>query len=67
MAVSFAAHTISVNGRGFAFTGDEYAILETLSLRKGMTLNKDIILIHLYGDRDKPELKIIDVYVCKLR
>jgi two-component system cell cycle response regulator CtrA len=48
-------------------TGKEYAILELLALRKGTTLTKEMFLNHLYGGIDEPELKIIDVFVCKLR
>jgi len=48
-------------------TGKEYGILELLSLRKGTTLTKEMLLNHLYGGMDEPELKIIDVFVCKLR
>jgi two-component system, cell cycle response regulator CtrA len=42
-------------------------IRELLSLRKGTTLTKEMFLNHLYGGMDEPELKIIDVFVCKLR
>ena len=45
----------------------EYGIMELLSLRKGSTLNKEQFLNHLYGGIDEPELKIIDVFICKLR
>src|SRR3546814_2667172 len=38
-----------------------------LSLRKGTTLTKEMFLNHLYGGMDEPELKIIDVFICKLR
>ena len=38
-----------------------------MSLRKGTTLTKEMFLNHLYGGMDEPELKIIDVFVCKLR
>ena len=48
-------------------TAKEYGILELLSLRKGTTLTKEMFLNHLYGGMDEPELKIIDVFVCKLR
>jgi two-component system cell cycle response regulator CtrA len=48
-------------------TGKEYAILELLALRKGTTLTKEMFLNHLYGGMDEPELKIIDVFICKLR
>ena len=36
-------------------------------LRKGMVLTKEAFLNHLYGGMDEPEMKIIDVFVCKLR
>ena len=42
-------------------------MLELLSLRKGTTLTKEMFLNHLYGGIDEPELKIIDVFVCRLR
>ena len=41
-------------------------MLELLSLRKGTTLTKEMFLNHLYGGMDEPELKIIDVFICKL-
>ena len=48
-------------------TGKEYQILELLSLHKGMTLTKEMFLNHLYGGMEEPEIKIIDVFMCKLR
>jgi two-component system, cell cycle response regulator CtrA len=48
-------------------TGKEYQMLELLSLRKGMTLTKEMFLNHLYGGMDEPEEKILDVFICKLR
>lgn len=45
----------------------EYAILELLAVRQGTTLTKEMFLNHLYGGLDEPELKIVDVFVCKLR
>lgn len=50
-----------------ALTGKEYQMLELLSLRKGVTLSKEVFLTHLYGGMDEPEQKIIDVFICKLR
>ena len=58
---------VSVDDRPVHLTGKEYGILELLSLRKGTTLTKEMFLNHLYGGMDEPELKIIDVFVCKLR
>lgn len=67
VAIDLAARTVAVDGQRVSLTGKEYAILEMLSLRKGMTVTKEMFLTHLYGGRDEPELKIIDVFVCKLR
>jgi two-component system cell cycle response regulator CtrA len=58
---------VSVDGREVHLTGKEYAILELLVLRKGMVLTKEAFLNHLYGGMDEPEVKIIDVFICKLR
>ena len=67
MAVNLDAHAVEVEGAPVHLTGKEYGILELLSLRKGTTLTKEMFLNHLYGGMDEPELKIIDVFVCKLR
>ncbi len=67
LAVNLDAKTVEVNGKRLHLTGKEYQILELLSLRKGTTLTKEMFLNHLYGGMDEPELKIIDVFVCKTR
>jgi len=54
-------------GNPVHLTSKEYGILELLSLRKGTTLTKEMFLNHLYDGMGEPELKIIDVFVCKLR
>jgi two-component system, cell cycle response regulator CtrA len=67
LCINLRQHTVTVNDRIVHLTGKEYAILELLSLRKGTTLTKEMFLNHLYGGIDEPELKIIDVFICKLR
>ncbi|MGE0254252.1 MAG: response regulator transcription factor CtrA [Alphaproteobacteria bacterium] len=67
LAVNLDARTVEAEGKPVHLTGKEYGILELLSLRKGTTLTKEMFLNHLYGGMDEPELKIIDVFVCKLR
>ena len=42
-------------------------MLELLSLRKGTSVTKEMFLTKLYGGMDEPEIKIIDVFICKLR
>ena len=65
--VNLDAKTVDVDGKTVHLTGKEYQMLELLSLRKGTTLTKEMFLNHLYGGMDEPELKIIDVFICKLR
>ena len=67
LTVNLDSRTVEVEGKPLHLTGKEYGILELLSLRKGTTLTKEMFLNHLYGGMDEPELKIIDVFVCKLR
>ncbi len=67
VAVNLDAKTVEVEGKAVHLTGKEYQMLELLSLRKGTTLTKEMFLNHLYGGMDEPELKIIDVFICKLR
>ncbi|MEQ8707439.1 MAG: response regulator transcription factor [Rhodospirillales bacterium] len=67
LSVNLDARTVEVDSHPIHLTGKEYGILELLSLRKGTTLTKEMFLNHLYGGIDEPELKIIDVFVCKLR
>ena len=67
LTVNLDAKTVEVDGQRVHLTGKEYQMLELLSLRKGTTLTKEMFLNHLYGGMDEPELKIIDVFICKLR
>ncbi|SET54297.1 response regulator transcription factor CtrA [Oceanicella actignis] len=67
LRVNLDAKTVEVDGQPVHLTGKEYQMLELLSLRKGTTLTKEMFLNHLYGGMDEPELKIIDVFICKLR
>jgi two-component system cell cycle response regulator CtrA len=65
--VNLDGKTEEVRGNAVHLTGKEYQMLELLSLRKGTTLTKEMFLNHLYGGMDEPKLKIIDVFICKLR
>lgn len=67
VSVNLESKTVEVGDRALKLTLREYQMLELLSLRKGSTLTKDMFLNHLYGGMDEPELKIIDVFICKLR
>ncbi len=67
MKIDLRARDVTVLDQRIMMTPKEYAILEMLALRKGLTLTKEAMIGHMYGGRDEPEIKIIDVFVCKLR
>ncbi|MGP8119100.1 MAG: response regulator transcription factor CtrA [Xanthobacteraceae bacterium] len=67
LVVDLDTKAVVANGAAVQLTDKEYQILELLSLRHGSTVTKEMLLNHLYAGIDDPELKIIDVYVCKLR
>jgi len=67
LTLNLGSREVLVEGRSVHLTGKEYAVLELLTLRKGIVLTKEAFLNHLYGGMDEPEVKIIDVFICKLR
>lgn len=67
LTVDMHAKRAFVAGEVVPLTGKEYEVLEFLAQRKGTTITKDMFLNHLYGGGDEPEIKIIDVFVCKIR
>ena len=67
LQLNLDSREVTVSGTPVHLTGKEYSILELLILRKGMVLTKEAFLNHLYGGMDEPEMKIIDVFICKLR
>ncbi|MFK5597712.1 response regulator transcription factor CtrA [Methylobacterium sp. HMF5984] len=58
---------VEIGGKRVPLTTKEYQMLELLSLREGTTITKEMFLNQLYNGMDEPELKIIDVFICKLR
>lgn len=67
VSINLDTRTVDVDGQQVHLTNKEYAILELLAMRKGTVLTKEMFLNHLYSSMDEPEIKIIDVFVCKLR
>jgi len=67
LCVNLDAKDVEINGVRVYLTTKEYQMLELLALRKDATLTKEMFLSHLYGGMDEPEMKIIDVFICKLR
>jgi two-component system cell cycle response regulator CtrA len=67
LVVNLDAKTVEINHVPVPLTAREYQMLELLSLRKGTRLTKEMFLKHLYGGMDEPAIKIVDVFICKLR
>ncbi len=67
VVVDLDSKAVKVNGARIHLTEKEYQMLELLSLRKSMTLTKEVFLNHLYGGLNEPDIQIIDVMICKLR
>lgn len=67
LVVNMMSKTVTVRGNRVHLTGKEFQMIELLANKQGSTLTKEMFLNHLYGGRDEPELKIIDVFICKLR
>jgi two-component system cell cycle response regulator CtrA len=67
LTVNVDAKSVHVRNIRVHLTGKEYQMLEILSLRRGSTITKEMFLSQLYGGMDEPEIKIIDVFVCKIR
>ena len=67
LVVNLDTKTVEISGARVHLTNKEYRMVELLSLRKGTPLTKEMFLNHLYGGMDEPGIKIIDVFICKLR
>jgi two-component system, cell cycle response regulator CtrA len=67
LCVNLDTKMVDIAGARVHLTAKEYQMLELLALRKGMTLTKEMFLNHLYGGMDEPGMKIVDVFMCKLR
>lgn len=67
MVVNTDMKSVEVDGRNLHLSVKEYGILELLVRRRGQTVTKEMFLNDLYGGMDEPEVKIIDVFMCKVR
>ena len=67
MAIDLNTKIVTVAGKTLPLTAKEYALMELLALKKGSTVSKEQFLNHLYNGMDEPEVKIIDVFFCKIR
>ncbi len=67
VTIDFNQRCVFVNGRSAELTAKEFDVVELLALRRGKVLSKENFLNYLYGGLNEPEVKIIDVFICKLR
>lgn len=67
MEINLNSKIVTIDSKVLHLTSKEYALVELLAMRKGTTINKEQFLNHLYGGMDEPEMKIIDVFLCKIR
>lgn len=67
MSVNLDAKQVKIKDTPLPLTGKEYALIELLALKQGSTVSKEQFLNHLYGGMDEPELKIIDVFLFRIR
>jgi two-component system, cell cycle response regulator CtrA len=67
LVLNLDSKTVEAFGGRVHFTVKEYQMLELLCLHKDRPVTKEMFLNHLYGGMDEPEVKIIDVFICKLR
>ena len=67
LEISPARREAKAAGQVVPLTGKEFSVLELLAMRRGLAISKNTIMSHLYGGMDEPEMKIVDVFVCKLR
>ncbi len=65
--INFDTRIIDANGSQVHLTNKEYAILELLAMRKGTVVTKEMFLNHLYNGVNDPSIKIVDVFICKIR
>jgi two-component system cell cycle response regulator CtrA len=67
LSLSLESREVRFGDTPMHLTPKEFSMLELLVVRRGQIVTKDMFLNHLYGGMDEPELKIIDVFICKLR
>jgi two-component system cell cycle response regulator CtrA len=67
LSLNLALNKAYVDEELVPLTGKEYEVLHLLAARRNVTLSKEMFLDKLYGGLDEPEVKIIDVFICKIR
>ncbi|MBU6234258.1 MAG: response regulator transcription factor [Alphaproteobacteria bacterium] len=66
-SISMERKTVEVGGEKVHMTTTEFLILELLAMRQNTAISRETIFDHAYGGLDEPEMKIIDVFMTKIR
>lgn len=68
VSIDMSAESVRVDGCLVHTTRSEFQMLTCLATRQNRVADKEYILSAMYQDRNnEPEMKILDVFVCKLR
>lgn len=67
LKIDLRRHSVTVDGLPVRLTLHEYLCLELLAIRTGFVVTKEALIGHLYQGMDVPEIKIVDVFFCRLR
>ena len=67
LSIDYAEESVHVSGALLDLTVKEYQVLELTILLRSDAVTKEAYLDYLYRGMNEPELKIIDVFMCKLR
>lgn len=67
MLIDFDRHLTKVADQVVDLTAKEQELLEFMALKKNSAINKESFLEHLYNGLDEPDLRVIDVFICKMR
>ncbi len=68
LKIHLGINRVTVNDAPVAMTNKEFAMLRMLAERSGTVVTKEQFLNGMYDALDEePEIKILDVFVCKLR
>ncbi len=67
MKINLTTRSVSLDDKVVQLTGKERDIMLFLASGPGRVMTKESILTDIYCGQDEPELKIIDVFVCKAR
>lgn len=67
LAIDYAQHLVTLNGRGIALTPTEYRLVACLGQNAGRTLTQEDLLLRVWGTGYEEEAHLLRVNVARLR